>query len=868
MDFEKQVKEELIGLTEGQQTEFAWHCAVRALPFLGSNGHFDFWTNRNKRYHLNNVFFALDITVYLHLTGSLSDKGSKIVTRIDEMATNAIKHAYLPTLKELEDDIDVDLNTNLKAYLDASYALNTIVNAFRAVLSSRPIKSAYLTAIAAQNTNNNLAPIILEEINQINNNNKPAITSKSYDEVWENFQQALKNEGCEYWGKLYQDIFDKNFEYDWDELERRVNVPGEIRRKGAAAVGKYLEELAKGAKRLNEARIIILGEKGSGKTCIARKLKDPNAEMTTPEESTPGVDTSLWKLKDDNINVRIWDFAGHTVTHAVHQFFLSERSLYILVYDSRTEMRNRLDYWLDHMENYGGNSEAIILVNKRDKHKIEIPINTLKENYRIAGLYFFDIGTETKKLQRFREVVARYINNNPSWEKQQIPESYYKVKDNLEKLFNKKEKQQGTEHISKTKFLEIARKHKVDDPENLLIDLHFLGISLWYNDMEKYDTLVLNPEWISEGVYKIINWVHNESSHDITLECFAEVFKKDRKRFPKSKDEFLFDLIKHYELAYETAQGKQLIIPHLLKEDQPVRLPEFHLATSLKMKYEANRILPPNTISRFIVRHNEQIKRENDHFLIWKYGVILQDGKGSEAMVREVDRSINVSVKGTDRTNFISKIRDTLNDIFESYKSQRPELSYKVVDESKPRRQELWLPEQEIATLNKRNKPYYDYRTDTNIPMKPTVVNYNITHYHISVSGGEVGVIGGDGQIDRSMTFNFQNCNIELQANLNDLAQRLTKQGNQDDVEELKETANTLKEVKDVKDKEEIREKGIVNRLKHIVEDLGDEESGLHKAVKGIRNGVSIAQDIAKEYNKIAQWLALPQVPEPFLKNE
>ena len=139
----------------------------------------------------------------------------------------------------------------------------------------------------------------------------------------------------------------------------------------------------KGSTRFNEARIIILGDKGAGKTCLARRLIDPNAPMSTDKESTAGVDTLLWKLEQENINVRIWDFAGHTVTHAVHQFFLSERCLYIMVFDGRTEDRNRLEYWLNHMEIYGGDSRSIILVNKRDQHPVDIPINTLKELYYI-----------------------------------------------------------------------------------------------------------------------------------------------------------------------------------------------------------------------------------------------------------------------------------------------------------------------------------------------------------------------------------------------------------------------------------------------------------------------------------------------------
>jgi hypothetical protein len=50
------------------------------------------------------------------------------------------------------------------------------------------------------------------------------------------------------------------------------------------------------------------------------------------------------------------------------------------------------------------------------------------------------------------------------------------------------------------------------------------------------------------------------------------------------------------------------------------------------------------------------------------------------------------------------------------------------------------------------------------------------------------------------------------------------------------------------------------------VDDLGDEDSTLHKTVKGIKSGIGIAQDIAKAYNDIGQWLGMPQVPKPFLK--
>jgi len=65
--------------------------------------------------------------------------------------------------------------------------------------------------------------------------------------------------------------------------------------------------------------------------------------------------------------------------------------------------------------------------------------------------------------------------------------------------------------------------------------------------------------------------------------------------------------------------------------------------------------------------------------------------------------------------------------------------------------------------------------------------------------------------------------------------------------------------------KEEVKKKGIAKKLRRIVEDLGDDKSTLGKTIKGMKHGVEIAQDIGKQYNKIAQWLGMPQVPGLFL---
>lgn len=838
MTFKEQIEQELKKLNKNQQREFAWRCAIYALPFLGSEGNFKFWEEKDIQIKLYNIFHALDIATVSIMIPNMNVEIDAAIAAVDTIFGS-------PTISRVTKAI--------------AYSIRT---------SSNVVYASYAAAAANRLKNGVLEYKLLNYIKTLNKERENYILMGIYGKVWTTFQSILKSKNCEYWANWYQKLFENNFKFDEKEVKARINLPEEIRNQGAAIVGQYIQKLKEeGAERLNEARILILGEKGVGKTCVARKLIDPNANMTTPEESTAGVDTSLWVLWKEKMNVRIWDFAGHTVTHAVHQFFLSERCLYILVYDGRTEDRNRLVYWLNQMKNYGGDSQAIILVNERDQHSVNIPINYLKENYPIAGFYSFNIDKDKAELKQFRKEVGAFIINNPSWKSQEIPKSYYQVKAALERRFNRKGKK-GQEHISIKAFQKIAKDYAVEAPEKLLQDLHFLGISLWYKQMEAYQTLILNPEWISQGVYQIINWVSNQNTYSLTLACFDKAFEINAERFPKDKHPFLFELIKHYELAFETWHNKRLIIPHLLEEDQPKKLPVFDSNEDLSMRYEADQVLPSNTISRFIVRHNTQIKGEKEKLLVWRYGVILEDGKGSLALVREKDRSISVSVKGKRKTEYISELRATLNAIFETYKTKRPTLNYKIIDSTLlPVQQEVWVAEQEIAALHQRNKPYYDYRRDSNIPMKPTVIQYNITN-HFHVKDVNTLIMGGKGHQVTNNTFNFHDCSLDLQGSLNELARKLVKKGNTEDVEELEEAIEVLEEIQEGADKKEVKKKGIVRKLRRIVEDLGDEDSTIHKAIEGVKNGVSIAQDIAEQYNKVAQWLGLPQVPKPFLKKE
>jgi hypothetical protein len=76
-----------------------------------------------------------------------------------------------------------------------------------------------------------------------------------------------------------------------------------------------------------EAKLLVVGAGGAGKTTLIKKLHNPELEVPNQEPSTHGIDIydySFIRKKEDveyRVNSRIWDFGGQEIYHSTHQFF-------------------------------------------------------------------------------------------------------------------------------------------------------------------------------------------------------------------------------------------------------------------------------------------------------------------------------------------------------------------------------------------------------------------------------------------------------------------------------------------------------------------------------------------------------------------
>ena len=158
------------------------------------------------------------------------------------------------------------------------------------------------------------------------------------------------------------EILDKN------ELEKILN---------------YLLQLYRSEFRpLHEAKVLLVGQGSVGKTSLKKQLI--HNQFDQHESKTDGLEVEYWpiEINENKIRLNVWDFGGQEIYHATHQFFLTKRSLYLLVCNCRTsEEENRLEYWLKLIETFGDQSPVIIVGNKKDEQPLDINRKALLEKY-------------------------------------------------------------------------------------------------------------------------------------------------------------------------------------------------------------------------------------------------------------------------------------------------------------------------------------------------------------------------------------------------------------------------------------------------------------------------------------------------------
>ncbi|MEH2003725.1 COR domain-containing protein, partial [Nostoc sp.] len=407
-----------------------------------------------------------------------------------------------------------------------------------------------------------------------------------------------------------------------------------------------------------EAKFLIIGEPGAGKTSLAKKIANKNYELRPEEKSTQGIEVIQWDFTLPNgkdFRVNIWDFGGQEIYHQTHQFFLSKRSLYALVADTRKENTD-FYWWLKVVELLSDKSPVIII--KNEKQDRDCPVNERELRGEFSNLKeTLATNLETNRgLTEIKEAIQLYISRldhvgTP------LPKLWVRVKAALEN--------DSRNYISFEEYSTICRLNKLTDRKDMLRlsnYLHDLGVCLHFQDdstLKHY--VILKPEWGTTAVYKVLD---NDNVKK-KLGCFTKNTLKDiwqDDEYADMRDELL-QLMMQFKLCYEIpGRPATYIAPQLLSIEKADYTWGDRNNLILRYTYD---FMPKGILTRFIVETHPWIEEQK---LVWKTGVVLNKDQTRAEVIENYNQSeIKIRVAGNRKKELMAVVTHELEKIHNSY---------------------------------------------------------------------------------------------------------------------------------------------------------------------------------------------------------
>lgn len=461
-------------------------------------------------------------------------------------------------------------------------------------------------------------------------------------------------------------------------------------KEGIDAVKRYLQELAKGAKRRYEAKLLILGDGNEGKTCVSRAVRNLPFQ---PQVTTRGVDVEQWKFEhpddkgdaDKQITLNIWDFEGQEINHQTHQFFLSAQALYLLVFKCRDQfLMDRAEYWLDTIRARAPEAKVAIVITQSEERMPYVPQDKLQTQYGdllAKGKWLFAVGCKDNSGIDDLQMSLKRWAADLEFMGREWPTSYGKA----EEAINARAKT-GATYISRSQLYDIFRGCQIDESifKDLAGAMSILGVMTEFPDCpDLHDFIVLQPQWLTKAISEIMEDRQLASDKgEIALQRMEVIW--DEKGYVGLFPTF-HNCMKEFELCYDLEDAsRSCLVPLRFGYEKPeVRWSLSDNVKERRVEYKLKIRPPMGLMSRFIVKTHHMMLTTSEHpkGVYWHNGVFLRtgiDSLASEAFC-EFDsdqRTLRIQVRAAFPQNFLEQIHAYVKAVFSFFSGLEAERSY------------------------------------------------------------------------------------------------------------------------------------------------------------------------------------------------
>lgn len=345
---------------------------------------------------------------------------------------------------------------------------------------------------------------------------------------------------------------------------------------------------------IREAKVIFLGDGSAGKTYTIQRLLNNCQRGDYPTKETHGIliEDLHTEKAGESYKIRIWDFGGQDIMHEMHRCFLTDRTCYVVMVDTRRDKQTgRARYWLRTVQSIAPKAPVLLLVNEigggknndLDGNSLRRDFNNLIDIKFCSSMY----ASDDEFRQKVEDAIFKQALDLDSC-KMELPKTWEKVRQSLLNLQNYTGPEQAhVYYVDRQMFHNLCDKYGVPQDRGLrawlLTWFNDLGVCFSYHLSEKgqeqsTDYKILDPMWLTSAIYKIV-WEKEQTEDGLISQSEiyrilekpgSEAMKRDgipcleNVSYNKEECSYILDIMRMFYISYPADQQTEFI-PTLCK---------------------------------------------------------------------------------------------------------------------------------------------------------------------------------------------------------------------------------------------------------------------------------------------------------------
>jgi Leucine-rich repeat (LRR) protein len=463
---------------------------------------------------------------------------------------------------------------------------------------------------------------------------------------------------------------------------------------------KYLRAKVTSIK-LNEAKLIVVGEGEVGKSCLLSALRnDPFVEGLS---TTHGIEIKPIHLTTPDTQKEIiingWDFGGQRIYRPTHQLFFSAPAVYLVVWKPREGLQQGLvKEWIQLIKYREPDAKILVVATHGGPQQRQPDIDRqelwdLFSKETVIEFFFVDSKPDEhgnrKGIEDLKLAISQIATALPEMGRS-VPKSFQDVRQTLQA--------RNVPYLPFNEVLAICHEQNMDDEiARLFITIsHRLGhLTHYQNDPTLRDIVILRPDWLSRAISYIFDDEVTRKAHGLVefsrlSQLWSDTSRPFEARYPEHLHKIFLRLMERFDLSYRVvglSPNKETNPVSLIAQLVPDNNPE---ETKLEKSWQskpASGDIQQTQICRIVdAKKGQSANAEGlfyqlivrlhkfslgrDHYnnsVHWQRGLVLDDDYNGRALVRYIDNDIHITVRAPFPERFLAMLTEEVKYLVESF---------------------------------------------------------------------------------------------------------------------------------------------------------------------------------------------------------